>query len=162
MLNLTGQRFDRLLAIKDSGKRKNNHAVWLCRCDCGNLAEILACHLKSRNTQSCGCLRREKAMYINYKHGGTITRIYGIWADMNRRCFNQNNKSYKYYGGRGIKVCSEWKDNFVAFRFWAILSGYKDNLTIDRIDNDGNYEPDNCQWITQSENSKKSIRRKHE
>ena len=92
----------------------------------------------------------------NFKHGGFGTRLYQIWRDMKQRCYNPNTARYKYYGSKDVQVCPEWLNNFIVFRDWSFLNGYTDNLTIDRINNNGNYEPGNCQWITKSENSKKS------
>lgn len=160
MNNLAGKRFGRLTTLKDSGERsKNRNIIWRCICDCGNIKMVTTDSLKSGKTKSCGCLRIDALKKIMYKHGGgsskSINRLYRIWINMKGRCYNSVDKAYKYYGGRGIKVCPEWKNNYGAFRFWAVLSGYQDNLTIDRINNDGNYESSNCQFITQSENTKK-------
>lgn len=163
--NLTGQRFGRLIAIKDSGKRRRNRIVWLCRCDCGNLIEVSSGHLINGHTHSCGCLKKEITIKRNklrigknnprYKHGEYKSRLYHIYHAMRMRCINPKNPAYKYYGKRGIKVCPEWENNYLPFKKWALVSGYKDNLTIDRIDNNKDYTPENCQWITQSENSRK-------
>ena len=155
--NLVGKRFGRLVVIRDSGKRKRREIAWLCICDCGNTLESRGPNLRLGNTRSCGCLNIENI----YKHGDATngpTRLYRIWVAMKQRCNNLNYQSYKYYGKRGIKVCKDWINNYSAFKFWAILNGYQDNLTIDRIENNGNYEPSNCQWITASENSIKSNR----
>jgi len=163
-IDLTGQRFGRLIAIKPTEKRGVNHSIiWLCRCDCGNLKEVNSNNLRKSNTKSCGCLKnevarkhmRELGLLKVCKHGGSYTRLYRIWGNIKKRCLNANVYEYKNYGGRGIKVCPEWKDSYSAFKFWALLSGYQDNLTIDRIDNDGNYDPNNCQWITRAENTRK-------
>lgn len=159
--DLKNQRFGRLTVICQTTKRASRHIVWLCRCDCGNLVEVGGDKLLSGNNKSCGCFRREKAINnpIALKHGdsanGKPSRFYVSWAGMKHRCLCLNSDGYKYYGGRGITVCEEWL-NYQNFRDWALANGYQDNLTIDRIDNEGNYEPSNCQWITKSENSKKS------
>jgi len=154
--NLQGQKFGRLLVVGDSGKRKNKKIIYLCKCDCGNLAEVRSTSLKNRNTRSCGCLQCEVASKVgrnNIKHGEAgRTRLYKIWMGMKVRCINPNAANYKWYGGRGIFVCDEWINSFMIFRDWALSNGYANNLTIDRIDNDSNYEPSNCQWITSFKN----------
>ena len=149
--NLQGQRFGRLTVLRDAGKYYRKlllgNIYWLCKCSCGNLIEVLAYSLKNGHTCSCGCLK--------LKHGGSETRLYRTWTSMRKRCYNPKDPSYKYYGGKCIQVCAEWKNDFIAFRNWALNNGYADNLTIDRIDNDGNYEPSNCQFLTKSENTRK-------
>ena len=151
--DFTGKRFGRLVVIKDTGKRKNRQKIWLCKCDCGNKKEVPTCYLTSGDTKSCGCYRKEceiknlSQFWGKPKtHGLSKTRIYQIWADMKDRCNNKNNSAYKDYGGRGIKVCKKWLTDFTSFHTWAIDNGYSDNLTIDRINVDGNYEPNNCRW----------------
>jgi len=170
--NLVGQRFGKLLVLGETTKRYRGNVYWLCQCDCGNTWVALGSNLKQGQTRSCGCLRKEIASIASQRfitHGdnkrGKTARLYSIWGKMNSRCYGVNHLAYKYYGGRGISVCNEWKTSYSTFKFWAMRNGYQDNLTIDRVDNDGNYEPNNCQWITRSENSKKSNRerrRKHE
>lgn len=159
MENLTNKRFGRLTALKRTEKRKNGYIVWRCICACGKITTVTVGNLKSGNTKSCGCLRQDVIKKIKYKHGDCcgdlMTRLYKIWDSMKTRCYSPTNKDYKNYGARGIIVCPEWKNNYSAFKFWAILNGYLNNLTIDKIDNDGNYEPSNCQWLTRSENLKK-------
>lgn len=139
--DLTGQRFGKLVAIKACGK-KEKKTVWLCKCDCGNEIEVVGTALSSGNTKSCGCITK--------KHGMFGTRIYNVWHTMKERCYVPSQSSYKNYGGRGIKVCDEWKDNFKEFYNWAI-NGWKKGLTLDRINNDDDYKPDNCRWVDRVE-----------
>ena len=166
--DLTGMRFGRLTPYQKIGTNKHRVALWLCKCDCGNEVIVNSCSLRKGDTKSCGCLFREMSsarmkkvqhQYV-YKHGASRDGLFHCWQSMKDRCYNPNNKSYYRYGGRGIIVCNEWRENFVVFRDWALSHGYQEGLSIDRIDVDGNYGPENCQWLTRSENSKKMHRDK--
>lgn len=145
----SGQKFGRLTVLSYAGRDERNIVMWLCKCECGNFVKVRGYELGKR-TNSCGCLKRE--IFDTGKsavtHGMSKTRLYGIWASMKTRCYVKGRDSYAYYGGRGIKVCEEWKDSFETFRDWALNNGYKDELTLDRINGDGDYEADNCRWVT--------------
>jgi len=170
VVDLTGQRFGKLLVLRRCGS-KNGHAAWLCRCDCGNEKIMSASSLRS-GTKSCGCLcieaiknwnqseeKKKVTVSLKTKHGMKGTRLYRIWQAMKARCTNQNVPCFRYYGGRDIRVCEEWKNDFQAFHEWAVENGYADNLTIDRVDVNGNYEPANCRWVTMAEQNKNKRKR---
>lgn len=156
---MTNRRFGRLIAIERIGERKRGkNPRWFCKCDCGNLTIATSNNLRYGNTKSCGCLRKEISCKNGIRtHQKSKTRLYRIWVDMRRRCENNNRKAYKNYGGAGIKVCDEWKEKFESFYDWAMANGYSDDLSIDRINVFGDYEPDNCRWAnfkTQANNKK--------
>lgn len=173
--NLVGKKYNMLTVIgRDDNKVYSNghtYVMWKCKCDCGNIVSVSALHLKNGHTKSCGCLHDNRVKYMNYTHGGKSkdnpdkNRLYSIWSCMKDRCINPNSTSYINYGGRGIKVCDEWENDFESFMIWAINNEYDPHAergacTLDRIDVNGNYCPDNCRWVnqkTQCNNTRRNI-----
>lgn len=139
--DLTNRTFGKLKVIKPIAEpvKAGYHKRWLCQCKCGNTTIVSSDHLKKGEIKSCGC----------YFHGLSKTRLYRIWNHMNLRCGRKTDDNYKHYGQRGIDVCIEWKDDFLSFYKWAMDNGYSDSLSIDRINNDKGYSPDNCRWVDQ-------------
>ena len=159
-VDLSGKKFGRLTVlyredfIKKDGKKET---AYVCKCDCGEVKKVIACNLKNGHTTSCGCKSLENRTKARTTHHLSGTRIYRIWRGMKTRCENQSDYHYKLYGGRGITICDEWR-TFESFYQWAINNGYKETLTLDRIDVNGNYEPNNCKWATQKEQSNNTRR----
>ena len=142
--DITGQKFGKLTVIKRLGLNSSGHSIYLCQCECGNFTKVSRPNLKSGSVKSCGCLLK----HSEKRHGLSKTPLYNSWRDMKIRCYNENSPSYVNYGGRGIKVCEEWLNDFMTFYKWAMANGYKKGLSIDRIDVNGNYEPNNCRWVS--------------
>lgn len=159
----TGERFGRLVVIErasdyiaSNGKR---HVRWLCKCDCGNECVVDVCCLVQGKVKSCGCLHEELLRMGNITHGGRHDRLYKVYTNMKNRCYNANSDDFKYYGGRGIRICEEWLHDYSVFRAWALENGYDKNAprgecTIDRIDVNGDYAPANCRWVSMSVQTK--------
>ena len=149
-IDLTNQKFGKLKVLYRLKYSKTAHTyLWLCQCDCGNIIEVSGNNLRSGHTKSCGCLKLEKQI----THNLSKTRLYSIYNNMKARCYNPKNPYFYNYGGRGISICDEWLNDFCSFYNWAVNNGYDSSLFIDRINNNGNYEPNNCRWVTPKENS---------
>ena len=151
LLDLTGRKINLLTVLARSGEDKYGHPMWLCRCECGNELVVHGANLRTGRMVSCGCFRRARMGSLNVTHGCRHERTYNIWARMKQRCTNPKDPGYKNYGGRGIDVCAEWLESFEAFHEWAMTHGYSADLTLDRIDNDKGYSPNNCRWATKKE-----------
>lgn len=163
--DLTGQKFGRLTVIRhlERFERKNSTYAWLCECECGKQIQTCASKLQSGHTKSCGCMKAERIGNLNKKYKYSNKRLYGVYKAMLDRCYDSKNPMYKHYGGKGVTVCDEWKNDYDAFAAWAFSSGYdKDakfqECTIDRIKLNGNYEPSNCRWVTNKKQQQNTSR----
>lgn len=161
--DITGMKFGMLTAIKINGKNTSGAICFDVECECGNITNISGTALRTGKSKSCGCFKKETIInnhtkYIIEKFGTNIRKLSKKFKEMKRRCYNPKNCAYKYYGAKGIRICDEWLKDRKSFNLWAIENGYKDGLTIDRIDSTKDYSPENCQWVTFSEN----IKRMHE
>lgn len=152
LINLSGQRFGRLLVLSRAPDH-DGRVAWYCQCDCGNKTIATSHALRSGNKQSCGCYHREVFHRMVTKHGDARKPLYNVFISMHQRCENSNCKDFYFYGKRGTKVCPEWA-NYPTFKIWALKAGYRKGLTIDRINPNSDYCPDNCRWITIQEQQK--------
>lgn len=151
MKDLSGMRFGKLTAIEPIGKDAHGGYVWRCVCDCGNEHIVRSGKLICGNVTSCGCVRRKRCGDRFRTHGCGRTKLYKVWKSMRDRCLNPKNRAYISYGGRGITVCSEWNNSYESFRDWALSNGYSGGLSIDRVNNDKGYYPENCRWATSAQ-----------
>lgn len=160
-IDISGNKYGRLLVLSQDGNRKSEsngltETMWKCQCDCGNILSVPKHLLTSGNTRSCGCLKRDHNKAVWTKHGKTNTRLYRIWQSMKYRCYSKSSGAYKYYGGKGVRVSDLWivENGFQNFYEWAMANGYNDNLTIERVDVNGDYTQSNCTWIPKESQTK--------
>lgn len=164
LIEMTGKKFNGCLVLGRKGTNKDKKATWKCECFCGQTFTAVGKDIRNGSTKSCGCLKTKVIVEEGHKrktHGETKTRLYNIWRGMKKRCYVPNDTSYKHYGAKGIKVCDEWLESYEAFRDWSMKNGYKPHLTLDRINNEKEYSPENCRWenwVTQGRNRTNNVR----
>lgn len=175
-IEMIGNRYGRLtvISVENIFSNGRNRKFCKCKCDCGNYVTVRLDHISNGHTTSCGCYHKDAVSKVNkgkstatLTHGLSKTRLYGVFRDMKTRCYNPNSLDYKNYGGRGIRICNEWLKDYTKFADWAYKNGYDENAkkmvcTIDRIDNNGNYEPTNCRWVGMGEQNRNQRKRKCE
>lgn len=150
IINMTGKTFNNCIVLERAGTNKDKKATWKCKCFCGKEFITTGKSIRNKSVKSCGCYRVHIAQQhgINNKtHGDTGSKLYYVWLGIKKRCRNENNPNYKWYGAKGIEVCEEWLNDYSSFKEWALSNGYEEGLTIDRIDCSRNYEPSNCRWV---------------
>ena len=158
-IEMKGKKFGRLTVIDYAGVKGRRRSMWLCQCECGKIIEVDGTHLRSGHSKSCGCISKQLISNVNYKNGLSNTKLQYAYYNMKNRCLRKDNNMYQNYGGRGIIVCDEWlgTNGFVNFCNWSISNGYRDGLSLDRIDNSKGYSPNNCRWVdiyTQANNKR--------
>lgn len=158
-IDFTGKQFGRLHVLERAENVGGRVTAWKSRCSCGSKVIVRAVDLRSGRTTSCGCLRSELMSLRQYKHGGTRTRLYRIWQGMKDRCLNPRSAGFKWYGAKGVNICASWR-SFVKFRSWSLSNGYADDLVISREQDQGDYTPANCVWVTRSQNCQEAALRR--